>query len=249
MARRRFFVDEIHHGEAEVTGDQAHHLRNVLRVEAGQQYEISDNNRVYLARVALSSKKRITFEIVEELPRVLPPVRLHLYVALVKFDRLEMIIEKATELGVERIVPVVAKRSEKGLEKAASKRLARWIKIATEASQQSRRLRLPVLEEPVKLKDILTAQADRRYLLEELPGAPPILKQLPDEKEWAESDVVALLAGPEGGWTDEERVAAGLSGWLPVSLGPQVLRTETAAIAALAVLMSAWHAIRPIGQE
>ena len=126
MARRRFFVDGIHDGRAELTGDQAHHLRRVLRVEAGRRYEISDTRRVYLAEVSLSTAKRIVFDVLEELPAREPPIALDLYLALIKFDRLELAIEKTTELGVRRIVPVIASRSEKGLERAAAKRAERW---------------------------------------------------------------------------------------------------------------------------
>jgi len=242
MARRRFFVEEVHHGKAEVSGDSAHHLRNVLRVEAGQKYEICDGGRVYLAQVELSTKKRVRFQVLEELPAVLPPVRVYLYVALVKFDRLELIVEKATELGVERIAPVIASRSEKGLEKAADKRRQRWRKIAVEASQQSRRVRLPELAPLAKFREAVRAEADHRYFLEEAAGAAPFLTQLPEAGRRGPADVVTLLAGPEGGWTEAERMAAAEREWRSVSLGPQILRTETAAIAAAALVMAAWSA-------
>jgi 16S rRNA (uracil1498-N3)-methyltransferase len=209
-------------------------------VEAGQQYEISDNERVYLAEVALATKKQVRFLVMEELEGLPPPARVWLFLSLVKFDRLELVIEKATELGVERVAPVLARRSEKGLEQAAVKRLARWRKIAVEASQQSRRVRLPLIEPVMRFQDAVSTMADRRYFLEEMPGAPPILARILETPPRAGEDVVALLAGPEGGWVDSEREMAGEAGWEAVSLGPQVLRSETAAIAALAVVMSAW---------
>ena len=240
MARRRFFVDEIHHQRAELTGDQAHHLRTVLRVEAGQTYEVSDNDRVWLARVETARKNRIVFEALEELKPNLPPLKLTLLISLIKFDRMELIFEKATELGVERILPVIARRSEKGLEKAAPKRLRRWRKIAMEASQQSRRVRLPELPEPVYFREAITSATDHRYLLDENPDAPRLLSCLPNEDSRTPSDTAALLIGPEGGWAENERELAIAEGWKPISLGPQILRTETAAIAATAVLSSAW---------
>ncbi len=240
MARRRFFVDRIHDGRAELTGDQAHHLRRVLRVEAGRRYEISDTERVYLAEVSLSTDKRVVFDIVEELPAVEPPVSLDLYLALIKFDRLELAIEKATELGVRRIVPVIASRSEKGLERAAAKRAERWRRIAREAGQQARRLRPPEIGCAVRFRSALEAEAGKRFILDERAGAPPLLESLPGQAAGVAE--IALLVGPEGGWTDGERREALAAGWAPVSLGSHVLRAETAAIAATAVLSAYWDA-------
>lgn len=242
MARRRFFVEEVRRGEAELAGEQARHLSRVLRVETGQRFEISDNERVWLAEVAASRKDRVVFRVIEQLALNPPPVRLTLLVSLIKFDRLEMVFEKATELGAERMVPVIASRSEKGLDKAAAKRLKRWRRIVLEASQQSRRVRLPEMEPPVPFREAVAQASDHRYFLQESPGAAPLLQQLPQAVRRLASDSVSLLVGPEGGWTEQEREQAASTGWLPVSLGPQILRTETAAIAALAVLTSAWLA-------
>src|SRR5262245_57911979 len=118
MSRRRFFVDEIRNGTAELTGDEARHLTQVLRVETGQRYEISDNQRVYLAEVDLARKQHVVFRILETLPEPEPPSKLTLLVALIKFERLELLLEKATELGVGTIRLVKAERSEKGLDLA-----------------------------------------------------------------------------------------------------------------------------------
>jgi 16S rRNA (uracil1498-N3)-methyltransferase len=237
MARRRFFVDKVHHGQAELAGDQAHHLRNVLRVEAGQRYEISDNERVYLAEVSLSTKKRVVFDLQEELPAILPPARLHLYLALVKFDRFELAVEKATELGAARIVPVIANRSERGLEKAVNKRVERWRKIAHEASQQSRRVRQPEVADAVSFAAAVKDESGHRFFLEEQDGVPMLPAVLPRK---ADDGEIALLIGPEGGWSAAERDLVEKGGWQAVSLGPQILRTETAAIAALAIVMAHW---------
>ncbi len=242
MARRRFFVDRVHDGRAELTGDQAHHLRRVLRVEAGRRYEISDNERVYLAEVTLSTTKRIVFDVVEELPAPEPALNLDLYLALIKFDRLELAIEKATELGVRRIVPVIASRSEKGLERAAVKRSQRWRRIAREAGQQARRVRPPEISGAVKFRSALESGAERRYILDEASSAPPLLETLSASS--GDLRDTALLVGPEGGWTSEERREALEAGWASASLGPQILRAETAAIAATAILSAFWDAAR-----
>ena len=149
--RRRFFVDQIRNGHAEIAGDDARHLTRVLRVEAGQRYEISDNRAVYLAEIETARKEHVIFRTLEKLPVIEPPVRMILCAAIVKFDHFEWMIEKATELGVSRIVPMISVRTERGLDKAAPKRLERWRRIGLEASQQSRRAHLPEIAEPASL--------------------------------------------------------------------------------------------------
>ena len=171
MSRRRFFVSNIHHGQAELIGDDAHHLVRVLRVEAGQRYEISDGASVYLATVAEARKSRVVFDVGDRVPLKPMPVRLTLAFALIKFDRLEWILEKGTETGVEVFLPVMAERSEKGLEKAAAKRSERWERVIVEAAQQSRRDALPVLRQPVLPREAAGVEADVRLLLDEAPGA------------------------------------------------------------------------------
>lgn len=240
MARRRFFVDEIRSGHAQIHGEDAHHLTRVLRVERGQKYEISDNGSVYLAEVETARKDLVSFSVLEKLGSPEMPVRITVLAALIKFDRFEWLIEKATELGVETIAPFLAERSERGLDRAAGKRVARWRKIAREASEQSRRSRLPSIAEPVAFVEAITLEAGLSLALEEQAGAKPILSALPDGREHGAS--VALLVGPEGGWTERERSAFTEEGWAPVSVGTTVLRAETAAIAGVAVIAAAWVA-------
>jgi 16S rRNA (uracil1498-N3)-methyltransferase len=239
LARRRFFVDEVRRGSAVLTGDEARHLRQVLRAEAGQRYEISDNRSVYIAEIDGVRKDEVSFRVLEELPAEPLPLHLTLLLALTKFDRFEWALEKATELGVAKIVPVEAERSEKGLERAASKRLERWRKIARETSQQARRARMPEVAAPARLADVLGSAGALRYFLDETGGA-PLLSALPTDR--TNADEVLLAVGPEGGWTDAERGLAIASGWTRISLGPMVLRAETAAIAAAAVVVNAWLA-------
>jgi 16S rRNA (uracil1498-N3)-methyltransferase len=235
MARRRFFVPEVRNGQAELTGDDAKHLTQVLRVEAGQIYEISDNRNVYLAEVALARKSQVVFDVTDQLPAQEPLVPVTLLVALIRFERLETIIEKGTELGAGTIQLVKAERSERGLDLAAPKRMARWARIAQEASQQSRRARLPEILAPVSFGDAVGTEATHRLFLDEERTGRSVL------------DIVtapapaALLIGPEGGWPAHERETALDAGWSPVSLGPLVLRTETAAIAALAALNAVFY--------
>jgi 16S rRNA (uracil1498-N3)-methyltransferase len=238
--RRRFFVDEVRNGKAQIEGEEARHLSRVLRVEAGQRYEISDNRNVYLAEIETARKENIVFKTLEKFPAASPSARFELYAALIKFDRFEWIVEKATELGVTEIVPVEATRSERGLEKAAAKRVERWRRIALEASQQSRRTCLPEISEPVTFAQAMARTGTYRYALDETPGAVPLLEALPLVR--TVQDTVAILTGPEGGWTEEERASFSGAGaeWTPVSMGPLILRAETAVIAALAVISQSW---------
>jgi len=235
MARRRFFVDQVRNGRAELEGEDAHHLTRVLRVEAGQKFEISDNSRVWLAEIETARKNLVTFSVLHEIEPAPELATITLYAALIKFERLEWAIEKATELGVSRIVPVETSRSEQGLLQGAIKRVERWRRIAREASEQSRRLRVPEIADPAKLDSAISDRATDRILLDENPEVVPLL--------WAvhisPGDSVSLLVGPEGGWTDEERRRFGESGWRPVSLGPLILRAETAVCAALAIVNQA----------
>lgn len=232
MARRRFFVDRIHGNHAELTGDDARHLARVLRAEPGQRYEVSDNQRAYLAEIAAITGQRVTFAILEPLPAPPPSPDITLFAALFKFDRFEWLIEKATELGVSRLVPVTAERTEKGLAAAALKRVERWRKIARESSQQSRRVRMPEIAPAEPFSAAAADTSPHRLFLDEQPGAPPLLQALPTN-----AGAVAILTGPEGGWTDRERSLALSSGWKPVWLGANILRAETAAIAALALVI------------
>ena len=139
-------------GQAELRGEEARHLTRVLRVEAGQRFEISDNGAVYLAEIAEARGDRVVFRIEEPIESPPPWSTITLCAALIKFDRFEWIVEKATELGVDRILPVEAARTEKGLLEASRKRSERWERIARESSQQSRRARLPEILNAVPLR-------------------------------------------------------------------------------------------------
>jgi 16S rRNA (uracil1498-N3)-methyltransferase len=239
MSRRRFFTEPVHSGMAELHGDDASHLTRVLRAEPGQRFEISDNQAVYLAEIAEARGDLVRFRVLEPIPSPPPPVGLTLCAALIKFDRFEWMVEKATELGVERIQPVASARVEKGLFEASRKRLERWQRIARESSQQARRARVPEIDPAVPLERCLAGASGIRYFLDES-AAPPLLAVLPQDRR--AEDSVALLIGPEGGWTDAERAQAAAAGWSAASLGPQILRAETAAAAALAVAWNAWIA-------
>src|SRR5712691_3572008 len=214
-------------------GDAAHHLGRVLRAQTGQLYELSDGQRVCLARIEKVSRDRVDFTLLEEIPAYLPRVEITLLLAVVKFDAFEWAIEKATELGVSTIVPLAAARSEKSLVAAAARRAGRWKKILLEASQQSRRVRMPVLGELAKPESAFASQKDGlRVMLSERPTALPLRKIVTAHR----AAKAVMATGPEGGWTDEEFAVAQSFGFLEASLGHLILRTETAVTAALASL-------------
>jgi 16S rRNA (uracil1498-N3)-methyltransferase len=243
--RRRFFVDRFESSSAALRGDAAEHLGRVLRAEPGELLELSDGQNVWLARierVALSKRgdNRIEFTLVEPVPAREPALEIELLLALVKFDCFEWCIEKSTELGAKRITPLAAARTDKPLAAAAAKRMARWEKIVLESAQQSRRLRPPTIASPsAPEKAFLQCSANAKILLSEKPEAAPLREILANLSPIAASGdavTVALAIGPEGGWTDQEIAAARAAGFLEASLGENILRTETAVLASMAVL-------------
>lgn len=236
--RRRWIADTFspatgHPTHAALTGDQANHLARVLRAQPGQVYDIVAGGFLHRAEITHLSTdpEAVLFTLHEELESdtALP---LHLLIAIFKFDHLEWAIEKATELGIARITPVLARRTEKHLAQASSKRVERWRRIALEASKQSRRTSIPEIADPTLLKPSLAAeQSLTRILLSELEQSTPLSAAL----EHATSSDTAIAIGPEGGWTPEEMQLFTDHAWQPVTLGPRILRAETAAIAAIAI--------------
>lgn len=246
--RRRFFVERFEGARAELRGEAAHHLGRVLRAEPGQVYELSDGEAVWLGRVERARKDVVEFALVQQMPAQAPKLQVTLAISIVKFDRFEWSLEKATELGVSEIVPLAAARSEKSLVAAATRRAARWQRILLESAQQSRRLRLPLLREAARPREFFgglcavsstgckTAgsggEGTCRVLLSEKPDAASLKRVLGGRV----ASECALAIGPEGGWTEEEFAAARAAGFEEASLGANILRTETAVVAALAAI-------------
>jgi 16S rRNA (uracil1498-N3)-methyltransferase len=239
--RRRFFVEEFQGDSAVLRGDAAEHLGRVLRAEEGQLYELSDGEKVWLARiehVATNGRngwtgKAIEFSLVEPVEAEAPPLRVELLLAVIKFDRFEWCLEKATELGAAEIVPLAAARSEKKLIAAATKRSARWEKILLESAQQSRQLRPPALFPILRPEQAFAnSRAGCQFLLSERQDARPVRSV----QMGCLSKSISLAIGPEGGWTDAEIAAARAAGYYETSLGEGILRTETAVISAISIL-------------
>jgi 16S rRNA (uracil1498-N3)-methyltransferase len=233
MTRRRWIADEVSGDHAALIGSHAEHLARVLRAQVGQEFDIAVENEVRRGRITGIEPGRVEFELGKMIP-VSPSPHITLALSIFKFDRMEWAIEKCTELGVARIVPVIARRTEPHLARAAPKRVERWQRIAHQASEQSRRTSAPEVSQPIKINDALALPGSGRILLSE--SEKDVM--LKDALQSLASDVVLAL-GPEGGWTDDEQDQFREAGWVSASLGDTILRAETAAIAAVAIVLAA----------
>jgi 16S rRNA (uracil1498-N3)-methyltransferase len=236
MARRRWIADTWNDTSAALHGEQAWHLSRVLRAEPGMEFDVVAGGHAWLARIASIERDTVHFTLLQELESV-AALPITLLLGIFKFDRMEWAIEKAVELGCSRIVPLVADRTEKHLAQAAGKRVERWRRIALEAAKQSRRGDLPEIAEPAGLASVLAAEKPDalRILLSETEVEQPLLRIL----ERGSSAGIEIAIGPEGGWTAAELTLFQSAGWQSASLGPRILRVETAAIAALAIANAA----------
>ena len=241
MTRRRWIADSWDDTTAKLTGAQATHLARVLRAQTGMQFDIVAGNRVRRGSIVEISDLIIEFTLGEEIDAD-PALPVTLLLSIFKFDRLEWAIEKATELGVERIVPVIARRTEKHLAQAAAARVERWRRIAREAAQQSRRSDTVEISDPMQMKEAIREEPEAiRLLLAESERTTMLRDALTAAEANPDGSMkrVRLAIGPEGGWTPEEETLFADEGWKPVSLGPRILRAETAAIAAVSIV-AAW---------
>jgi 16S rRNA (uracil1498-N3)-methyltransferase len=237
----RFFIDpqQIEGENLRLTGGDAHHAIKVLRLTPGAAITVLDGTgTVYEAVVESIDGGEVVAGVRSQGVAHEPPVAIALYQALPKADKLELVIQKATELGMARLVPVAASRSvvQVKADKAESK-LARWQKIAHEAAEQSERGRVPRVEAPVAVKDVQLAEGELGLVLSERVEGPSLPRALPE----APPRGLAIFVGPEGGWTPEELETLRSKGAVEVSLGKRILRTETAGLAALAMVMAKYE--------
>ena len=246
MTRRRWIAEHWDEATATIDGAQAEHMARVLRAQPGMEADVVAGGHVFHAEVAAVSPHEVRFNLIAELEAD-PALPVTLVMAIYKFDHMEWAIEKATELGVAAITPVIARRTEKHLAQAAEKRAERWRRIVHEAAQQSRRCDVPLIHEPGPLAERARAasEATRIVLAEQERTA--TLRSLMDEvMKVAEEEMPAIeiAIGPEGGWAPSEEALFDANGWRAASLGPRILRAETAAIAALAVVAPSWSSER-----
>jgi len=244
MTRRRWIADEVHGNTAALLGEHALHLTRVLRAEIGQEFDIAVGDTVRRGKIIEISGDRVEFTLGEE-QVIRPTPHLTLALAIFKFDRMEWAIEKCTEIGIARIIPVIAHRTDTHLASAAIKRHQRWQRIALQAAEQSRRAAPPEIAVPVKLRDLGSAGVSPARQLEAGARASRIvLAESEDDRLLRDalqghSGEAVLAVGPEGGWTDDELRWFHESGWIAASLGDTILRAETAAIVATAIALDA----------
>ncbi|MGA2020796.1 MAG: 16S rRNA (uracil(1498)-N(3))-methyltransferase [Candidatus Sulfotelmatobacter sp.] len=234
MTRRRWIADEVSGDRAALIGEHADHLVRVLRARVGEDFDIATGQSVRRGRITSLKADRVDFELGEEIS-VATLVEITLVLAVYKFDRMEWAIEKCTELGVSRILPLISRRTDSHLATASVKRVDRWQRIARQAAEQSRRAAPPQITAPMKLSEALNLPQPLRIVLAESEEQTLLRDVLNPE---AAGNEVALAIGPEGGWTEDELQSFQQSGWISASLGNTILRAETAAIAAVAVAAS-----------
>ena len=240
MTRRRWIAEHWDEATATIVGAQAEHMARVLRAQPGMETDVVAGGHVFHAVIAAVSPQEVRFNLVAELEAD-PAMPVTLVLAVYKFDHMEWAIEKATELGVAAIAPVLARRTEKHLALAAEKRAERWRRIVHEASQQARRSDVPLIYDPAPLSArVRAASACTRIVLAEQERTTTLRFAIEEAVAQSESEMPTLeiAVGPEGGWAPEEEALFDANGWRAASLGPRILRAETAAIAALAVVAS-----------
>lgn len=236
MRLSRFFVDApLALGRHELPEAQAHYMARVLRLAVGAPVQLFDGSGVeFLGELVEVSKKAVFVEVHEQIAGLAEsPLHLHLGQGLSRGERMDWAIQKATELGVSAITPIVSERCEVRLkDERADKRLAHWRQIAISACEQCGRSVLPVIHPPLTLAEWL-AHTDAALKLVLHPVAEPLTSH---EKPAS----LAFLIGPEGGLSDAEVQQAQKAGFLAARLGPRVLRTETAPVVALSVAQQLW---------
>jgi 16S rRNA (uracil1498-N3)-methyltransferase len=245
MTRRRFYAppDAFSSDLKSLTleAQEARHLRDVLRLRPGDRVHVFDGaGKEFECMIVESHKETARLQVLAEVApaRAESPLQLTLAVALLKSDKFDLVVQKATELGVVRVVPVATKLADIHLrdDSDANKRVARWQRIALEASKQSGRALVPEVIHPtsfIELVQTRTATGQRRLMFSERDGQS--LLEMGNILD-AEQRKVSALVGSEGGWTDEEISLAHHHDWGVVTLGGRTLRAETAAIAAAVLL-------------
>lgn len=236
MPRRRFYVprDQIRNGVAILPPDQSHHLFNVLRLRPGDEVEVFDGEGINYAGEVSDAGPEIRIRKVIKEGEISPTkCRIILAPALIKPERFEWMLQKATELGVEEFIPLRTRYSETSISaERLDKRMERWRRIVRESSKQCRRLSLPKIRQPEEFENFINSGSSREYPKLMLDEKAPVSWAL--QVPW--SDRVCLCIGPEGGWDRAEVAGAQKAGYHVFSLGDRILRSETAAIASVSIV-------------
>lgn len=238
----RFFIQsgQVSEHSLYIDGEDVNHIKNVLRMKAGEEMEAVDDDRfLYHCKISAISPDRIDCEILSrEIPDNELGNEITLFMGLPKSDKMDLIIQKAVELGVRRVVPTVTGRTVVKLdEKRASTKVKRWQAIAESAAKQSKRTTIPEICAPVRFKQALEQAAGLDHVLIPYEEETGIVRTRDVIRRILPGENVGVFIGPEGGFEAAEVEEAKKAGAESVTLGRRILRTETAAIAVLAILM------------
>ena len=243
MTSNRFFIEkpEIDSSYIFLSGDEHHHLSRVVRIKPQEKVWLFDEKGTrYLARVEEIGRQKTRLFILKKVTEERPRLNIALGQALLRSKKMEFIIQKATEWGVARFIPVVTQRSLIKIQKENGKRIERWQKIAREASKQSGQVFFPSIEVPVTLAPFLKERkAKKKLLLSENQGK--AFRDILIQYQENIPSSVLILVGPEGGWSDEEEQDILSHGYEAVTLGKQILRAETAALSSVALISHFWN--------
>jgi 16S rRNA (uracil1498-N3)-methyltransferase len=248
MTRRRFHAPpsafNLHRGSVTLATDEARYLREVLRLKVGDEvYVFNGEGKEFRSQVEESRRDTAILKVVEEVAPARPesPLELTLAAALLKGEKFDLVVQKATELGVTRIVPVVTKLADIRLRDTsdATKRVSRWQRIALEAAKQSGRAVVPDVLDPVGFESLVSETGSERAIMFSERDGQPLAEALVGL-----SSSLTALVGSEGGWTDQEITMARDNGWRIVTLGGRTLRAETAAITVAALLQHRFGDLR-----
>lgn len=242
MSRRRFYAspDQITAACVKLSADEAHHLVRVLRLQTGDEVFVFDGiENEYRCRLVSAKGNRAELEIIERLAdTVESPLRVTLAQAVAKGEKFDLIVQKATELGVSRIAPLLTEKTDVKLNgEQAEKRVERWRRISLESLKQSGRRRLVDIRPPATIAQFIDENSGSNSLLVFSERGGVTLREALSTR--SAHRPIAALVGPEGGWSDTELLLLEQRGAKAVTLGPRVLRTETAGIVALALLQHA----------
>ena len=250
MSRRRFFAppDAFKPQTVTLTSDEARHLRDVLRLKQGDEvYEFDGIGKEFRCTVSGWKRDEVTLDKCEQVapPHPESPLDLTLATALLKGDKFDLVVQKATELGITRIVPVMTRHADIHLRDSSDgeKRVNRWRRIALEAAKQCGRARVPDVDMPAEFGELIRTAGDSlRVMFSEREGRSleEVIAQERQAKAYRTPDSVTALVGSEGGWANDEIKAASDSGWRIVTLGGRILRAETAAITVSVLLQHAF---------
>jgi len=249
LTSNRFFIKKsnIHSSSLLLYGDEHHHLSKVARIKPEEKVWLFDERGTnYLAKVEETGKNMTRLSILQTLDKNKPKIKITLAQALLKSKKMDIIIQKSTELAVTNIIPVITARTIVKVEEKIQKKIERWKKIALEAVKQSQMSFLPSISSPIPIEKLVEGRGEeRKLLLSENRGK--YLRDILIENSGSElrtpksPSSILILVGPEGGWTDEEEKYILNHGYEAVSLGGQTLRAETATLCSLALISHFWN--------